>query len=185
MKVNIISIILFVTGVFIIILGIYSAYQNANYENPVASDPYASTMDWHMFFMMLPSSIAYGAALIGLSEVIRILHKRHFYISKSAEGIVSANTASAAEEIEDISKTWTVGEADEGKLYELYSDKAILEIIPSQKQGYCIIKLQEKDGPLNPYTKIVDVSGGGAREVHNESIRQEIMTWYKGEGHQK
>jgi|SRR5690625_908476 len=185
MKVNIISIILFVTGVFIIILGIYSAYQNANYENPVASDPYASTMDWHMFFMMLPSSIAYGAALIGLSEVIRILHKRHFYISKSAEGIVSANTASAAEEIEDISKTWTVGEADEGKLYELYSDKAILEIIPSQKQGYCIIKLQEKDGPLNPYTKIVDVSGGGAREVHNESIRQEIMTWYKGEGYQR
>jgi hypothetical protein len=60
-----------------------------------------------------------------------------------------------------------------------------LEIIPSQKEGYCIIKLQDKDGPLNPYIKIVDVSGPDAEEVQDEPVRQEIMDWYKAEGYQK
>ncbi|MFA1819773.1 hypothetical protein ACDX78_06185 [Virgibacillus oceani] len=184
MKVNIIGIILFVTGITVIIIGVYSAYQNANYDNPVAGDAYSTTMDWHMFFMMLPSYVANGAMLIGLSEVIRLLHKKHYHTSKNPEGKVSANLASATEK-ENLSESWTISEADEQKMYELYSDQAILEIIPSQKEAYCIVKLQEKDGPLNPYIKIVDVSGFGAREVHDEAIRQEIMNWYKNEDYQK
>ncbi|WP_164216071.1 hypothetical protein [Virgibacillus sp. YIM 98842] len=184
MKVNIIGVILFITGVVIIIVGLYSAYQSANYETPIAGDPYATTMDWHMFFMMLPSSVAYGAALIGISEVIRLLHNQHNdKLINSAES-VSANTAQPAD-VEDPAKVWTISETDEEKIYELYSDKAILEIIPSQKEGYCIIKLQDKDGPLNPYIKIVDVSGPDAEEVQDEPVRQEIMDWYKAEGYQK
>ncbi len=184
MKVNIIGVILFITGVIIIIVGIYSAYQSANYENPIAGDPYASTMDWHMFFMMLPGSVAYGAALIGLSEVIRLLHNQHIHKLINSEKSVSANSAPAPDEEESV-KIWALSEAEEIKVYELYSDKAILEIIPSYKEGYCIIKLQDKEGPLNPYIKIVDVSGPAAEEVQDEPVIQEIMRWYEGEGFQK
>jgi hypothetical protein len=118
--------------------------------------------------------------LVGIAEVIRLLHKRQFHPLKVAEGEVPANT-SLAEDSDDPVKIWTISEADEQKIYELYSDKAILEIIPSQREGYCLIKMQDKDGPLNPYIKIVDVSGIGAREVHDETIRKEIMHWYEEE----
>jgi hypothetical protein len=182
MKVNIISIILFVTGIIVVIVGVYTAYQNANYHNPIGSDPYATTMDWPMFFMMLYSPVAFGMLLIGVSEVIRLLHKQQFTLKNNNEFLEKSEPDEDAQNTSDV---WAMSEADEEKIYELYSDKAILEIIPTQKEGYSIIKLQDKDGPLNPYIKVVDVSGFGAKEVHDETTRREIMNWYENEGYQK
>lgn len=181
MRVNIIGIILGLTGLIVFGIGIYNAYQSAIYENPIAGDPTAATMDWTMFFMMLSGPATFGLMLIGISEVIRLLHKQQFTLKNSNEMPSFSEKKKLAAETEKTSDVWTVIEADEEKIYELYSDQAILEIIPSQKEGYCIIKLQDKNGPLNPYIKVVDVSGHGAREVHDETVRQEILAWYAGE----
>jgi hypothetical protein len=182
LKVNIIGIILFITGVIIVINGVVGTYISiSEFRSIDISGEPATYIDWTNFFMMASGPLTYGMVLIGVSEIIRILHKHHLHPTKNK---VKENPDSA-DEIENTSERWAISEAVEEKIYELYSDKAILEIMPSQKEGYCIIKLQDKNGPLNPYIKIADVSGFGAREVHDETIRQEIIIWYENESYQK
>ncbi|GAB3799782.1 hypothetical protein [Virgibacillus kimchii] len=178
MKVNVISIILFVTGIIIIVGGFIMAYNHSNYSGSVNfSGEHAMVFDWFGFFMMMSNPLSYGLVLIGIGEVIRLMHKR---FDQTVENQVIKQTGQAIPETntEHESRAWTFSEEDEEKVYELYSDKAILEMLPSKKEGYCIVKLQDKEGPLDPHIKVVDVSGFGAREVHDEKIRQEILDEY-------
>src|SRR5690625_4536353 len=119
MKVNIIGIILFITGIIVLIVGVFNAYQSSNYGNPIADDPYATTMDWSVFFMMLSGPVLFGMVFIGISEVIRLLHKQQLTLSNN-NGMKHLEKIDLAKETEETADVWAVSKADEEKIYELY-----------------------------------------------------------------
>ncbi|MFD1849847.1 hypothetical protein [Oceanobacillus bengalensis] len=178
---NIIGNVMFYGGIFIIIAGVFMAYKDATYVYDNFGGMDEPLFDWRFFFNTLIIPTLIGTMLIGLSEVIKLLDKllRNVKLlqiapTKSGQTSIQTETTSTPEAQDN----WTMNQKDEEKIYDLYSDKAILEIIASTKKGYCIVKTQDMQGPLNPSLKVVDVTGVAAREVHDPVKEQAILASY-------
>ncbi|WP_337018265.1 hypothetical protein [Oceanobacillus massiliensis] len=166
---------LFYFGIVIMVLGAIQSYLNAqmmeydNYGNETAMG-----FEMRYFLMSLIPYLFNGAVVIALSEIVKLLISLNL---KPGEASASPGISSATEEetaeIQEIN--WSLSESDEEKIYELYSDKAILEIAPSRMQGYCIVTLHEFNGQLNSYKKVVDIAGTGAKEVHDPVIQKKAL----------
>ncbi|MBP1970564.1 hypothetical protein J2Z83_002685 [Virgibacillus natechei] len=187
MERNIVGRVLLYTGIVFIIAGLFlgismivahSARLPANMEGEIR------IMDMLVGFSN--SSLPYiigGFLLIGASEIIKLLHSinRKPGLYKEVATMQQSDTGVNIQKIEDESRPtdWKLSKTDEEKIYEAFSDKAILEIIASPFEGYCIVKLQEYDGPLDPVIKVVDLNGLNLQEVKDHATKQKILDWYK------
>ncbi|MEC5425677.1 hypothetical protein QGM71_19595 [Virgibacillus sp. C22-A2] len=180
---NFIGRILSYIGVIIIISGLIAGYNMSTYVHYV--DGYGNEerfFEWTSFFVLAGGSFLFGVALLGFSEVINLLH----IISGRINSLKLTNENKKPSiyeenhEIEDMvkSKEWTLQESDEQKIYQLFSDKAILEIKPTEVEENCIVRLQDREGPLSPYVTVVDVSGMMASEVQDVELKQHLIAWY-------
>ncbi|WP_156288680.1 hypothetical protein [Oceanobacillus salinisoli] len=179
---NIIGNILFYSGLIVIITGVISAYLNANYVS--YSGPYGEeemTFEWRFFFQSATQSIFNGMILIAFSEFIKLLDGwKNKKIQVNMPATPSSDYSNALEmKPEEKLEAWSISEADQKKIYELYADQAILEITASDWKGYCIVKLQDYDGPLSPNLKVVDVRNASAEEVHHPEIIQKLLSSYR------
>ncbi|AXI08539.1 hypothetical protein CV093_06555 [Oceanobacillus sp. 143] len=179
---NIIGRILFYLGIVVIIIGIVHSIVNS-YQLDYEMGGYGGEeykFFWSTFLYLFPSAFLNGLILIGLSEAIRLLDSIN---RKEPPTIITAgeqvkNNEGIQVVSNDKPEVWEISEAEEEKIYELYADKAILEITPYITKGYCIVKLQDYDGPLKPFVKVLDLNGINPEEVQNLDRRKEIIQWY-------
>ncbi|MFD1174068.1 hypothetical protein [Oceanobacillus picturae] len=181
MRAIIISRIIFVTGIIVLLAGFYKAWNMARLNQFSDYNPEGTaTIDWDTFFMLAGTSLMYGFILIGIAEVIRlldgILKKETFTQTPSLTKPTEQESVVFSQE--EINTGWNLTREDEEKIYELYSDKAILEIRLANLEGYCIVKVQDTSRPLNPEIKVVDVGGFSAKDVQDTEKRNKILEWY-------
>ncbi len=155
----------------------------ARYEEYSGLEPGGTiTMEWSTFFMVFGSSVMNGVVLIGVAEVIRLLHKIYtkepIKLTTHSAAKLSSERESVITGNEKINTVWKITREDEEKIYELFSGKAILEIRPANIEGNCVVKVQDTSGPLNPEVKVVDISSFNATEVQDTERRNKILSWY-------
>ncbi|RDW19724.1 hypothetical protein [Oceanobacillus chungangensis] len=179
---NIIGSILYYLGITIIIIGtitaIINSYQLSYEMGGYGGEEYK--FFWSQFLYLFSSAFFNGLILIGISEVIRLLDSIN---RKEPPTIITAGEQMKNNEgiqvfSNDKPEVWKISAAEEEKIYELYADKAILEITPYITKGYCIVKLQDYDGPLKPFVKVLDLNGIHPEEVQNLDRRKQIIEWY-------
>ncbi|CDO02908.1 hypothetical protein BN988_01388 [Oceanobacillus picturae] len=181
MRAIIISRILNVAGFIVFITGIINAWRVSRFEEYSGLDPEGTiTMEWSTFFMVSGSAIMNGIILIGIAEVIRLLDGilKKEPVTQSPSITKPTEQESVVPSQEEIKTGWNLTREDEEKIYELYSDKAILEIRLANLEGYCIVKVQDTSRPLNPEIKVVDVGGFSAKDVQDTEKRNKILEWY-------
>ncbi|PAV29654.1 hypothetical protein CIL05_09785 [Virgibacillus profundi] len=179
MKQNILGRIIFWFGIAVIVIGIIQAYIMAS--NTFYDDGFGHQevrIEWRFFFQMAFQYLVDGMIIIGISEVIKLLHNANGKISGLK--LFKADNrpehqSDIANEVPEQSSDWKLEEMDVEKIYELYSDAAIIELLPSQMEGYCVVKLQKDEGA---FIKIVDVGGFSAQEVQNPEIKKKVTDWY-------
>ncbi|GAB3061748.1 hypothetical protein [Virgibacillus ainsalahensis] len=182
MQGNIIGKILFVIGIVVIITGVFSAYNMANSTSYTGLGNEGVTMEWAIFLPVAGRAVVLGMVLIGLAEVIKLLRQlnaRHREVEhlRRPLGAEPQQSGVLYEKTEE-SSDWDLEEGDILKIYELYSREAILEILPSKLEGYCVVKLQNDEGA---HIKVVDIGGFSAEEVQNTDIVKKVTDWYEGE----
>lgn len=179
MKQNVIGKILFYLGIAVIVIGIIQGFINANqmfYQDSFGNQE--TRFEWRFFIQMAVQATVDGMVLIGISEVIKLLQNANGKIAglKLFNGKEKSNhqTEIINEEVE-LPTVWKLSEDDIEKVYKLYSDAAIIELLPSQLEGYCVVKLQKDEGA---FIKVVDVNGFHAQEVQNSDIKKKVTEWY-------
>lgn len=181
MRAIIISRIIFIAGIIVLLAGLYNAWNMARFEDYSGLTPGGTTsVEWSTFFMIAGSSIMNGIVLIGIAEVIRLLDGilKKEPVTQSPSITKPTEQESVVPSQEEINTGWNLTREDEEKIYELYSDKAILEIRLANLEGYCIVKVQDTSRPLNPEIKVVDVGGFSAKDVQDTEKRNKILEWY-------
>jgi hypothetical protein len=177
----IISRIIFIAGIIVLLAGLYNAWNMARFEQYTDFGAEVNqTLDWSTFFMLAGTSLMYGFILIGIAEVIRLLDGilKKKIVTQTTSLTKPTEQESVVFSQEEINTGWNLTREDEEKIYELYSDKAILEIRLANLEGYCIVKVQDTSRPLNPEIKVVDVGGFSAKDVQDTEKRNKILEWY-------
>ncbi|MGJ9460041.1 hypothetical protein [Oceanobacillus sp. CF4.6] len=175
---NILGRILFYFGIAVIVLGFIQAILNAQMMQYDHNGIERMEFEWRYFLMSFIQHLISGVTIIALSEVIRLLNTLNYNFSTvrmASEDFQPVILEKGREEPHI--DNWTLTESEKVKIHELYSDKAILEIIPSHKKGYCIVTLQDFNGPLKSFQKIVDINDVGAREVHDPVIKKQLLSF--------
>ncbi len=173
--------ILLYLGFATIVIGFIQAIMTAQIMD---YDPYGNEtpiFEWRYFLMTFLQSLISGVTIIALAEIIRLLNS----LNSNFQNIQQATSNPQPQPIPESSDDrpadkWSIDEADQEKIYKLYTDKAILEMIPSYKEGYCIVTLQEFNGPLSSFKKVVDINGNEAREVRDPILISQILSFAKG-----
>ncbi|MBP1949743.1 hypothetical protein [Virgibacillus litoralis] len=164
MNENVVAKILFIIGIAQMSIGIIVGLILGNAD-------YYGVMNWSIFFTWAIGGFVSGMLFLGFSEIIKLLHminektpsltKEAFHNMKPLEG--------------DSSVSWTLEELDKEKIKEKYIDEDISEIVPSPKEGFCLVKFK---GDSGYYVKVVDVDRFGIEEVHDSEIKYAIIAWY-------
>lgn len=186
MERNIVGRVLLYTGIVFIIAGLFlgiSMIVAHSARIPTNMEGQLGIIE--VLGSFVSTSLGYligGFLLIGASEIIKLLHsinrKTDLYKEVATMQRSDAGVDNKIED-EDRPTDWKLSKTDEEKIYEAFSDKAILEIIASSFEGYCIVKLQEYDGPLDPVIKVVDLNGLDLQEAKDHATKQKILDWYK------
>jgi|GEM_PF-2959774 len=131
-------------------------------------------VSWSIFFAWAGGGFVSGMLFIGFAENIRLLHsinEKTAPLERKSKQVRNM----ADQKIETLETGWTLGEDEKAKVYETYQDETIVEIVPSPKEDYCLIRFQSGD---EFYVKVVYVGGFGVQETDDTGIRQSIIQWY-------
>ncbi|WP_100011223.1 hypothetical protein [Lentibacillus sediminis] len=182
MKGNWIANILLGAGVLFIVIGTFHAYAMSQipYGVGMQGSNIDQETDWRQFFFMMSDRFINGMLLIGMAEIIRVLyrikHKKVEVVMPAGTGTLPQQQVSQPnEEPAQQASEWKLEEKDVWKIYELYAGSAILELLPSQMYGYCVVKLQTDEGTK---VKVANVQAASAEEVDDPEIRNKIISWY-------
>ncbi|MEW9675731.1 hypothetical protein ABRT01_06025 [Lentibacillus sp. L22] len=205
MRENIVAKILLIIGVAIMVIGLITGI-GMGYGHYHSYFGFESGIVWSIFFSYLFAGFMIGMLFIGLSEIIKLLHsineRMHFTKHQTAEP--DRNTTMAdnqpevpsesnaiqpalSESVEPVQsdpsqpsgatpKQWALSETDREKITDLYCNEQILDMIPSNIEGYCVVKMMGSDD--RQFVRIVDVCGFGAEEINDPDLKQQIITWY-------
>ncbi|MTW85861.1 hypothetical protein F3157_09350 [Virgibacillus dakarensis] len=176
MKENLIAKILFIIGTAIMVIGFITglAVGNMSYDYDFGI---GGGMVWSIFFTYFFAGIISGMLFIGLSEIIRLLHSMNNEIGYKTPMPEKAPADSSQNQPPD---KWGVSQTDKEKIYDLYQNERILEIIPSNIEGYCLVKMADDSG--KQFVRIVDIGGFGATETNETAIKQRVIAWYNEKG---
>ncbi|WP_099157539.1 hypothetical protein [Virgibacillus ndiopensis] len=172
MQENVVAKILFIIGIAEMVVGLLIGIilANAGYYNGFV---------WSTFLAWTIGGSVTGMLFIGFSEVIKLLHMINRKIN-AREATVGNNTANYLDIFDGAKRTtkpvnWKLGEQDKEKIYDLYKQEKIIEIVPSILEGYCLVKLENEQGQ---FVRVVDVGGFGAEEVHDNEEKRKVISWY-------
>ncbi len=164
MSENIIAKILFIIGIAQMSIGLIVGLILGNAD-------YYGVMNWSVVFMWTIGGFISGMLFLGFSEIIKLLHT----INEKTPSLQNESFHKMKPIEEDSPVPWSLEESDKQKVEEKYSDKEITEIVPSPKEGYCLVKFKSSAGY---YVKVVNVDGFGVEEVHDAEIKYTIIEWY-------
>lgn len=164
MNENIVAKILFIIGIAQMSIGLIVGLILGNAD-------YYGVMNWSIFFTWAVGGFVSGMLFLGFSEIIKLLH------------MINEKTPSLKNEVFHSMKTleggssvsWTIEELDKERIKEKYIDEAISEIVPSPKEGFCLVKFK---GGSGYYVKVVNVDGFSIEEVHDSETKYAIIAWY-------
>ncbi|MFB4169477.1 hypothetical protein ACE1TG_16030 [Virgibacillus sp. JSM 102003] len=165
MNENIVAKILFIIGIAQMLIGLIVGLILGNAD-------YYGVMNWSVVFMWTIGGFISGMLFLGFSEIIKLLHTINEK-TPSLQKEAFHNIKTLEEKTAPVS--WSLKESDKEKINEKYSDEAISEIVPSPKEGYCLVKFKSSAGY---YVKVVNVDGFGVEEVHDAEIKYTIIEWY-------
>lgn len=164
---NIVAKILFIIGVAQITIGVFVGllfgFEDAGFGNQFG---------WTLFFIWSVGGFFLGMLFIGFAENIQLLQRIYFKM----DGEKSQQTPILVEEVEP--EEWFLPFDDREKIEQYYKNETIMEIIPSNIEGYCIVKLEYGS---NQFVRVVDIHGFGVQEIQDEATKSSIITWYNNQ----
>ncbi|MFD2042993.1 hypothetical protein ACFSTA_01580 [Ornithinibacillus salinisoli] len=180
MKENKIANILFIIGIVQIVLGLilglvvsaeeYTGYDANGVEQMQTGFDFATFLTWTV------TGFVTGMLFIGFSEVIKLLHAINWKTPApeptSNEFAINTNPVSSDKVKQTFRKLDGV---DEEKIMEYYTDEKVVEIIPSEMNGYCIVILEKGS---EQFIRVVDIAGFGVKEVNDGEAKKRVMDWY-------
>ncbi|MBR7796350.1 MULTISPECIES: hypothetical protein [Virgibacillus] len=192
MQRNILGIAILILGIGLMLIGpMFAYYVTFNESSLYEMGEQENRFMWQSFFTIAGRWFLGGVLLIGVSEVIRLLVSinNHIYNDrkqtrekgKRMTDDESGYSQTTEREQTDMQEEWNLRPADEEKIYHIFNNEAILEMRPAPIKGYCVVKLQDKDSPINPYVKVIEVTETVAKEVRNAEIRKRVLEWYNAQ----
>ncbi|GAA0422691.1 hypothetical protein PD280_22135 [Virgibacillus salarius] len=192
MQRNILGIAILILGIGLMLIGpMFAYYVTFNESSIYEMGEQENRFMWQSFFTIAGRWFLGGVLLIGVSEVIRLLVSinNHIYNDrkqtrekgKRMTDDESGYSQTTEREQTDMQEEWNLRPADEEKIYRIFNNEAILEMRLAPIKGYCVVKLQDKDSPINPYVKVIEVTETVAKEVRNAEIRKRVLEWYNAQ----
>ena len=167
---NTVAKILFIIGVAQITIGIFVGllfgFENTGFGNQFG---------WALFFTWTFGGITLGMLFIGFAENIQLLHRIciGMDVKEPEQDQVRLKDSPPIE-----SEGWFLPFEDRQKIEAYYKNETIIEIIPSNIEGYCIVKLEYNS---NEFVRVVGVHGFDVREIQDEVIKSQNITWYNNQ----
>ncbi|TMN22879.1 hypothetical protein FH966_08225 [Lentibacillus cibarius] len=161
MKENIIAKILFVLGSAQIVAGVIIGLL-------LALSP---GTNWSILLTCALGGFVIGMFFIGFAENIRLLQNIHDILTPKAANKSQANPR----KMSDTTAQWELEESEKEKIRDHYQDESIVEIVPSPKENYCLVRFRSGH---EYYVRVVYVGGFGVQETGEGLIRQSIIKWY-------
>ncbi|WP_404451484.1 hypothetical protein LG329_14285 [Virgibacillus necropolis] len=166
---NIIAKILFIIGIAQITVGILGGILCA-----IQVSDYVDTFSWGIFFAWSIGGITIGMLFIGFAENIQLLQR----INSKMNVEELDQEEELVEAIPTDPNDWFLPGEDREKIEQYYQNETIIDITPSNEEGYCVVKLEYGS---NEFVRVIDIHGFGVREVQDEEIRSSIITWYNNQ----
>lgn len=132
-------------------------------------------VSWTIFFAWMLGGFVSGMLFIGFAENISLLHS----INEKARPLNKRHNPQQVQTIENSQAERVMSEAEKAKIYDHYQKETIVEIVPSPKENYCLVRFN--NGYEN-YVKVVYVGGYDVQETDDAMVRQSIIQWYNEKG---
>lgn len=165
MRDNFVAKLLFIIGVAQITIGIFVGILFA-----VEGTGYGNQFRWALFFAWSIGGFMVGMLFIGFAENIQLLQR--IYLKMNGNEMVEPEPV---DDKPSDPNEWYLPSEDRERIEHYYKNETILEIVPSEVEGYCIVKLEYG---TNEYVRVVDIHGFGVQEIHDEETKSAIIGWY-------
>ncbi|QKY68342.1 hypothetical protein [Lentibacillus sp. CBA3610] len=130
-------------------------------------------MNWQVFFAWTLGGFVSGMLFIGFAENIRLLHSINEKMRPA--GKKRGPDLQQSQTMEDSQPGWVLGEDEMAKIHDRYSEETIVEIVPSPKEDYCLVRFKSGN---EYYVRVVYIGGFGVQETNDATIRQSVIQWY-------
>lgn len=192
MRDNVVSKLLFVVGIALMAVGLLTGVIIAAFGFRYGLN-LANGMMWSVLFTYFFAGLVLGLLFIGLSEIVNLLHNLNDKLTLQEEEDMKVYPTAKTEQpiektwtdnrTEDISANdpqsnneWTPTQADKTRIMDYFGDQEILEIIPSNQESYCLVKMRGEYG--RAFVRVVDVQGSSIAEVSDPELKKQIIAWY-------
>lgn len=186
MRDNVVSKLLFVIGVALLVIGLITGIVIALFGFRYGLNA-ANGMMWSALFTYFFVGLVVGLLFIGLSEIIHLLiqlneklslpEERNSPVSPTADADqqrVETDPASFHQPARG--EEWEMTQADTARVRDYFRDQTILDIIPSNQEGYCLVKMMGEDG--RAFLRALVVSESSIVEVADPELKKQLISWY-------
>ncbi|RYG72026.1 hypothetical protein EU245_12025 [Lentibacillus lipolyticus] len=137
-------------------------------------------VNWTIFFSFALGGFVCGMLFIGFAENIRLLQNIYDTLKPKAESDKSVVSPKWNDTLKpDKPDQWELENSEREKIYDYYRDESIVEIVPSPRENYCLVRF--KNGH-EYYVRVVYIGGFGVQETEDGAIRQSVIKWYNENG---
>lgn len=166
---NKIGLLLLWVGVIIIVISLIAGL----YQGSIAAEMMGNMMhhrgggSFHFMSFLTTAGIGVvaGLVLIGLAEMIQLLHEQQAPEAKKA-----------ANNEQSLQKTaLKLGGVEKEKIEKLFGQQ-VKNIYTTPFESLCIVILKQEVASV---IKVVDVGGFNAKEVHEKEVIDQVMEWYQ------
>lgn len=192
MRDNVVSKLLFVVGIALMAVGLLTGVIIAAFGFRYGLN-LANGMMWSVLFTYFFAGLVLGLLFIGLSEIVNLLHNLNDKLNlEEEEDMKVYPTAKTEQPIEKMwtddrtdavsendpqsNKVWELTQADKTRIMDYFGDQEILEVIPSNQESYCLVKVRGEYG--RAFVRVVDVQGSSIAEVSDPELKKQIIAWY-------
>ncbi|SES65063.1 hypothetical protein SAMN05216389_101252 [Oceanobacillus limi] len=179
MKENQVAKILYIIGIAQIgigfVLGLIVGATETVIYGPNGFGQVQSGFNFSIFITWTLGGFVSGMLFIGFSEVIKLLHEINWKMKVPESGKAEGLMLDTNQKQVNVTVNWELEEAELEKIKDFYQEEEIIEIIPANIEGYCVVKLQQETGRM---IRIVEVSGFGVEEINEGKTKKKIIRWY-------
>lgn len=177
---NKISQILYYIGIFIIGISFIIGIVNGNVVSEFDDFFYESSFSWGTFFTTVLIGLISGMVVIGLSEIIKLLHSINVKMGENGnqdgESLYSVESSANGAKREK-SKTWVLDGTDREMALEmeLLQGAELIDIIPTPFVRYGVVVVKRDEVTLE---RVVDFGGFRAEEIDDKELINKVLAWY-------
>lgn len=171
MRENVVSKLLFMIGIALMVIGLLTGVIIAASGLRYGLNPNNGMM-WSVLFTYFFAGLVVGLLFVGLSEIVHLLYKLNGKMSLLIDERMEVAAVNDLQPNKELEMT----QADKTRIIDYFAGQKILEIISSNQEGYCLVKIMGTDGVA--FVQIVDIRGSSIVEVHDPELKQQIIAWY-------